>query len=289
MTRQTVYLRQNRLLAQRLDEKGALVAAHRGCRAGNIAGNTLPAFLAAFRMGADIAETDVIRSTDGVLYTFHDGTESYALHDGAFIKTLDSREIERRQIYNSLDEPSGYCPTRLCEVLERFRGDALFNIDRAWDIFPELDALLQQYPDAIGQVLFKAPLAEDALDFLARCPRKYMFMPIVDSPEDIAAALEYTGINIVGVEARVRTPDAALFADEAIRAVTARGLFVWANALTLRDDYRGFGGLDDDCSVIRGPEYGWGAMFAKGIRVVQTDWPALLVPYRDAYFARVPV
>lgn len=280
------YAQINRLLNTKLREKGALVAAHRGCRAGNIVGNTLPAFQAAFAMGADLVEMDVIRSTDGRLYTFHDGTEAFAFHDPAYIKTLSGAQIEGRTLFNSLDEPSGYHAERLETVLRRFTGGEIFNIDRAWDIFPELDEALARFPGALGRVILKAPLLGGVLDFLERCPRKYMFMPILDDTEGLDALLARTGINTVGVEARAWDAGAGIFGQETLDAIYAKGLYVWANALALSDRYRGFGGLDDDLAIREGPEKSWGILFRKHIRIVQTDWPALLSRYRDAFFAR---
>ena len=58
-------------LATAVQEKGVLVAAHRGVASGNIPCNTLAAFEAALRQGADILETDVILSDEGEMYIFH--------------------------------------------------------------------------------------------------------------------------------------------------------------------------------------------------------------------------
>ena len=52
-----------------------LVAAHRGTWMGNVPCNTIMAFNAALKAGADIVELDVSRSLDGTLYVFHPGTE----------------------------------------------------------------------------------------------------------------------------------------------------------------------------------------------------------------------
>ena len=70
--------------------KKILVVAHRGCACGNIPCNTFPAYDAALFEGADVIETDVEMSADGVLYVFHPGMESAQLCHMERIKNMDS-------------------------------------------------------------------------------------------------------------------------------------------------------------------------------------------------------
>jgi glycerophosphoryl diester phosphodiesterase len=60
------------IFAERLANRHRpLVAAHRGSCGGNIVHNTINAFLAAIRLGADIIECDVAKTRDGKLVLFH--------------------------------------------------------------------------------------------------------------------------------------------------------------------------------------------------------------------------
>ena len=52
-------------------ENGILIATHRGVAGGNIPCNTIAAFEAALRQGADILEADLAPSGDGQLLIFH--------------------------------------------------------------------------------------------------------------------------------------------------------------------------------------------------------------------------
>ena len=59
--------------------------------------------------------------------------------------------------------------------------------------------------------------------------------------------------------------------------------WVTDRALTLTDvpPYKPlYGDLDDDISILEGPDRGWGRLFDKQIDVIQTDWPALVKNYR---------
>ena len=66
-----VDIKQN--ILQKKEKKKILIAAHRGTCGGNIVRNTIPAYENALKHGADIIEVDVIMSTDGDFYTFHNG------------------------------------------------------------------------------------------------------------------------------------------------------------------------------------------------------------------------
>lgn len=273
----------NQLLGQLLDEKKCLIAVHRGSWGGNIIQNTVGAYIASFRMGADMVEADVNSSTDGILYCFHDNHEKDVFGVDKLIKTMDSQEIESYHPLNAVSLPCARRINRLTEVLSFLPERKLLNIDRAWDIFPQLLALLDQYPKALQQVVIKAPLkAKDALEVMNNHPTKYMFMPICYSMADVEEALSYKDINIVGCEIIAFSDQDELYQDASIADIHAKGLYTWVNAIQLGDYNRKplFGPLDDDISVLQDPALGWGKLFEKKIDIIQTDWPALLYQHR---------
>lgn len=273
----------NELLNRKLSEKKCLIAVHRGSWGGNIIQNTVTAYIAAIKMGADMVEADVNSSTDGVLYSFHDGHEPEVLGTKKNIKRMSSAEIEAYHPLNAIMLRCSRRVSRLTEVLESLPEDILLNIDRAWDIFPQVLEVLDRYPNARKQVVLKAPLREKAaLRALAAHPVKYMFMPICYKMADVEETLAYEEINTVGAELIAAKPSDELYSDEAIARIHEKNLFCWVNAITLGDYGRDglYGGLDDDISVIEDPALGWGKLFDKHIDIIQTDWPALLRDYR---------
>lgn len=62
------YAQINELLNARLDAKKVLIAVHRGAWGGNIIEGTVPSLELALKMGADMFECDLSKSTDGVIY-----------------------------------------------------------------------------------------------------------------------------------------------------------------------------------------------------------------------------
>ena len=277
------YAQINTPLSQKLAQKKCLIAAHRGSWGGNITQNTVGAYKATLQMGADIVETDVNATTDGVLYSFHDGNEQRVFGVEKSIRQMDSKEVENYHPINTCNELTAARINRLTEVLDFLSHGELLNIDRGWNIIPQLLEVLDRYPNAKYQVVIKAPLkAKAAYEYLNAHPVKYMFMPICYSFEDVEAALSYPDLNVVGCEIIAFDEQMELFSDESIQRIHDRNLFVWVNAITLGDvGVRPlYAKLDDDVSVLEDPSLGWGKLFEKKIDVMQTDWPALLYQYR---------
>ena len=61
-------MRCENFLQQARQQRGVLIAAHRGVSGGNIPFNTIKAFEAALCQGADILETDITSRKDGKLF-----------------------------------------------------------------------------------------------------------------------------------------------------------------------------------------------------------------------------
>lgn len=280
---QARYAQINTPLSQKLAQNKCLIAVHRGSWGGNITQNTIGAYAAALQMGADMVEADVNATTDGILYSFHDGYEKRVFGVDKSIHQMDSKEVESFHPINTCNEPTAARINRLTEVLDFLSHGELLNIDRAWSIMPQLLEVLDRYPNAKYQVLIKAPLkAVEAYKCLNAHPVKYMFMPICYSLADVEEALSYPDINVVGCEIIAFDKQMELFSDESIQKIHDKNLFAWVNAITLGDVTTKalYGKLDDDVSILEDPAKGWGKLFEKKIDVIQTDWPAILYQYR---------
>lgn len=93
-----------------------LIVAHRG--AGSAPGNTLAAFEAAIRLGADMIEFDVRRTGDDELVVLHDETLG-----GQSVATLPFVEVLR------LGSPPGHHVPRLVELLDAVRGRTRLDVE----------------------------------------------------------------------------------------------------------------------------------------------------------------
>ena len=274
----------NQLLNARLEQNKVLIAVHRGAWGGNVIENTIPSFELALQMGADMFECDLSKSTDGVLFAFHDTYEQRLLKQEANIKTMSSEQIDKLVFQNSIGEDSGKHVERFEEILAHFTHGELFNVDRAWSILPETDAVLRRYPHAVQQAIIKTPVKKEYLDFFQNCPVKYMYMPIAYSMEEVRQVLAYDNINVVGVEVIAKSADSEMFAEENLRWLREQGLYVWINSITLSDHHILSGTYDDNMALRLGPDSAWGVLMDRGCNVIRTDWPAQLSAYRNQKF-----
>ncbi len=275
------YVQTNELLNARMDKKKVLIAVHRGAWGGNIIEGTVPSFELALQMGADMFECDLSKSTDGVIYAFHDTQEPRLLKTTQNIKTLSSAEIDALEFQNSIGEPSGKHVQRFEEVLAHFTHGELFNIDRSWSILSETDELLRNYPHIVKQAIIKTPVKDEYLEFFENCPVKYMYMPIVYSMDELRKVLTYKNINIVGVEAIAKTADSEMIDPENLKWIREQGLYIWVNSITLGEGHVLSGTYDDDKALRDGPDSAWGVLIDRGYNVIQTDWPSQLASYRN--------
>ena len=268
-------------LQKLVEEKGFLIAAHRGTFKANIIENTIGSFKGAIMEGADIVEIDLIRSTDGVLYLFHDGAEGRVFNKDINIFELSSKEIDELVFYNQLVTPIDVKVTRLVDYLDflkTVKRDFVINIDRCFDYFDELLPILDQY-DLAERILIKAPVVKE-VEKLADHNIKYPFMGIVKTEKDVETLESIEGLNLVALELIV-TKEGDYFDNvEVIKELKEKGYLIWLNSITLHDEAPLFHRFDDN-TVIHSMSYDvWDELMKYSPDIIQTDWIAILSKYR---------
>lgn len=266
----------NRRLNQLLAKPRPLVATHRGTGLGSIAENTVAAVRAALRQGSDIVEIDVVESSDGVHYVFHDGYEQMAFGDDTPLTRLPSAQVEER-VYKWC-APAGYGVDRLDRLLDAL-PDVFFNIDRSWRYWPGvLDLMAHRGPE---RLLLKSTCVPEALEALAAHPVKFPFAPIVRTTAEIDLVRAIPEINTVGFELIASSPASPLADREFIAGLRHDGYLALLNAIVLENRDPLFAGWDDEVSVLEDPDSGWGRLERLGADIIQTDWPGLLTDYLE--------
>ncbi|GAV98041.1 glycerophosphoryl diester phosphodiesterase [Corynebacterium glutamicum] len=271
---------ENSLLIEKLKAPLPMIVVHRGAKSASIAENTSKAIHTANLLGADIVETDVIRSTDGKYFLFHDGTEEQHFGLNRNIRELSSAEISKLSYsWHSAPDKKFYGVEPL-ESLKNF-PNTIFNIDRSWDYWPHLFEELETF-DMTQQLLLKSQVGQEELNALVKSKVKFPYLAIVKTMAEVNAVMAYPEINTVGFELLAHKDDDE-FADKAtIMRLKEMGYLIQLNALNLINRENLYLGWDDEESLLSSPQSGWGKLIDQGADIVQTDWPSLLRDFRTS-------
>ena len=178
---------------------------------------------------------------------------------------------------NSIQHKSAQKPERLTDVLERFRGKCLINIDRSWFYWREIISLLEQM-DMKDQILLKSGVEEELLKELEESGTDMMYMPIMKETSEWEL-LEKYHINVAAAELIFADLKSGFLTEEFMGKLHSAGIAPWVNSITLDDETVLSGLLDDDHAISDGFDETWGRLIEMGFEIIQTDWPALLKGY----------
>ena len=208
---------------------------------------------------------------------FHDGNEKRLLGVEQNIKTMTSREVDELHYINHNGCKTARKVDRLDQALECFKGRCLINLDRCWDYWDKVFELVLKY-DMFDQILIKSAVKPEYLEYLESYPVPVMYFPIVYKPEEVHIVREYD-VNLVGLELIFDNEDSSLLDETFLDSCMREGLFLWVNAITISDNHIYTAKRDDNCSILKDMDEGWGWLLDKGFNVIQTDWPMLLKQY----------
>ena len=255
-----------------------LIAAHRGVAGGNIPCNSIPAFQAALRQGADIIELDVARARDGVLYVFHPGMEPEFLRCGKYICEMDSHEVDAQVLRNQDGAHTQYRVPRLREVLELLKGKCYINLDKFWSCPAEISKEVREL-NMQDQVLVKTMVSRENFERVEEVASDLPYMVVAWDHDDFSEELYRRNLRYVGVEALFATENVPICQEAYVRSMAEKGMVMWANSIVY--DYNAVltAGHTDDIAVSTDPDYGWGWLVDRGFNIIQTDWPLALKQY----------
>ena len=261
-------------MIQQAAQNRVLLAAHRGVAGGNIPCNSFPAFQGALRQGADIIELDISRSSDGVLYVFHPGMEPVFLHSEKLIPSLTSSEVEKLRLVNQDHAPTEWGVPRLEEILKLLKGRCYINLDKFWTCPQEIATLVRSM-GMQDQVLIKTSADRESIVRVEETAADLPYMVIMREKDELTDELLKRKVRYVGVEALFKTEESPICQTEYIQSMRERGMILWANSIVY--DYRAVlaAGHNDDLSVSKDGEAGWGWLARRGFQIIQTDWPLM--------------
>lgn len=262
---------------QALRESKILVAAHRGTSGGNIIQNTIQAYECALDCGANVIELDVILSTDGIFYTFHDGEEPLVFNESFDVRKLSSKEIDEKELVNVLAQKTGQRLNKLKNVLLKLQGRCIVNIDRSWFYWEEIIKFIVEegFED---MVILKSPVKDEFLNVLSTNGKNVAYMPIVYSLEELEK-VKSANVNLYGVELIFTSNTHECMNPNLLKELKEEGILSWVNAIDLGKEFNISGGYNDTKAILESKDDNWGILVDVGFTMIQTDWPHLLSDY----------
>ncbi len=255
--------------------KKVLVVSHRGDWR-NAPENSLQAFRNCIGMNVDMIEIDLKKTKDGHLVLMHDNTINRTTNGKGKPSDYTLEELRKLRLRNGIQVVTAHQIPTLEEVLNLTKGKILINIDKGYDFFKDVYALLVK-TGTVDQVVIKSGFpyekvkAEngDVLD-------KVIYMPIVslDKPGAEEFIDGYKAMKPVAIECCFRevTPEVLRL----LKKVRDNGSKIWVNSMWPSLD----AGHDDDRAVELGlKDETWGWLLEQGASLIQTDRPQELIKY----------
>ncbi len=271
------------------DSKYVVVACHRGDWR-NFPENSIPAIESIIRMGADIMELDLKMTKDSVLVLSHDGTVTRCTNfssvfknepgKSARVKDLTLEEIKRLSLKraHNIAIDTLHMPT-LREALLCCKDRICVNVDQGYEFYDEVLAITEEL-GVTDQILIKGkkPI-EVVAAHEAKYPHNMMYMPIVDiqRPSGIELFNSYLEQGVVPLAYEVcwqNNNDTAF--DDACRKILDQGSKIWVNTIWA-SLCGGYGNDDDAAYVAADPGDVYQQYLDKGVSMIQTDRPELLI------------
>ncbi|MDO4196071.1 MAG: glycerophosphodiester phosphodiesterase family protein [Prevotellaceae bacterium] len=256
--------------------KYVIVAAHRGDWR-NHPENSLAGFQSCIDAGVDMIEIDVQKTKDGILVIMHDDTLDRCSNGKGRIS--DHTYAELQQLNLKIEHQAALTRQRiptLEEVLLLCKGKILINVDKGYDYFQDMYALLEK-TGTTNQVVIKSGRSLDTVkkengDVFD----KVIYMPVVGLNDKNAEKFidEWITAHPVAIECCFGTYDTEV--ERLLQKVRAAGIQVWVNSIWASL----CAGHDDDLAVEEhNPDGAWGWILDRGATIIQSDRPIQLTEY----------
>ncbi len=255
--------------------KEVLIVAHRGDWR-YAPENSIAAIENAINLGVDVVELDIQKTKDDQLILMHDKTLDRTTTGKGKVSewTLDS--IKTLKLKNGIAIKTIHNVPTLEEALLTAKGKIMINLDKAYDVFDEVYALLEKTGTTDHIIMKGSAPVQKVKEQFGKYLDKVIYMPIVnlDKPnaqqiiEDFLKDMKPVAFELLFVK------DSNPLPKQLVKTLQGKSL-IWYN--TLWDTMAG--GHDDDMSL-KDPDKGYGYLIKDlNARIIQTDRPQFLIEY----------
>lgn len=249
------------------------VAAHRADWR-NYPENSMEAMESALKMGVDILEIDLQLTADSVLIIMHDRTLDRTTTGHGPVSACNWSDIQQLYLRSGHGEPSRYRVPSLRDVLLRFQGRVLINLDKADRYFDLVMPLLEETGTARQVIMKGSRSVKEVNRLFGKYLDKVIYMPVVNlKKESDLSKIDAFRRDLHPCAYELCFPTDTMLARRAAKMVQGESL-VWVNTLWPSL----CAGLDDDSHRHRDSSYGF-LIDTMHVRIIQTDRPQELINY----------
>lgn len=256
--------------------KDVMVIAHRSDWR-NFPENSLEAMESAISMGVDILEMDVAKTKDGHLIIMHDKTLDRTTTGTGVVSDHTLEVIKALYLKNGACIATKYRVPTLEEALILCRGKILINLDKSYEYFDEAFQLAKK-TGTTNQIIMKGfnkTVDQVVLDFGSKLD-SIIFMPVVNldtEPKALKVIADFQNkLKVKAIEI-IFSKDTSMVLKR-FSHIKSKGSRVWVNSLwgSLNAEHEDDAAIKNTDSI-----YGW--YIKKGVNMIQTDRPQLLIEY----------
>ncbi len=256
-------------------ENYVFVIAHRGDWR-NAPENSIQAINNCINMGVDAVEIDIAETKDGHLIVMHDKTLDRTTNGNGVVKERSLEELKQLVLKDGLGRKTTHKIPTLKEVLTFAKGKIILDLDVKSEIQFQKIAKILEETGTTKQVILRSyrPLKE-AYAYYGNALEKLIYIPGVSKKiENIDRYIKQfeSDINPIAYAIKFETDNAPI--TKFIDVISNNNDRVWVHVITANRS----GGHDDNLAV-ENPNSAWGWLIDRGVNMMQTDRPALLLKY----------
>lgn len=262
------------LLDEYLNNTNVMVVAHRADWR-NACENSILAIENAIEMGVDMIEIDLKKTSDNELILMHDHTLDRTTTGKGLVKDYTLEEIKKLYLKDGAGHKTLFKIPTLREALLVSKGKVLINLDQSFKYFDYVLPILKE-TNTMDQIIIKGynkPIHK-VKETLGVYLDSVQYMPIIKLgkkgyKELFNEALEYPFEGVEFTFASDTIPEVAK-----LHEFEKNGTRVWVNSLWAEHN----AGHHDD-RALKDPDGAYGWLIDKGVNIIQTDRPQLLLEY----------
>ncbi|MEG2350214.1 MAG: hypothetical protein RSB57_06870, partial [Hungatella sp.] len=165
------------------------------------------------------------------------------------------------------------------EILKILKNQTILILDKCWDCWNEVYALLQKQ-DMLEQAVFKFYIEDEQAMNWAKSHVDCSFIPMLGDMAYMNRVIELKSVTRVpALEILPLNDHDEVFQSKTLKMLHEYGMKVWCNSLSLSENLSYGAGYDDLKSLRYGGDAGWGKLISQGVDIIQTDWPLELHQY----------